>query len=115
VACGRGKGGGVDVDDPNSRYDEGIAALGGGGDGSAAGNDGGGTGGGGGGSFALSDMVPSFCRRGHRDVGERGGRGFRGDVAADVGAFLDHDPAAGLRGSEDGTNPLIDPRLGSFG
>jgi len=42
----------------------------------------------------------------------RGGRGFRGDVQADVGAFLEGDPGRGMRGSTDIHSPLVDPRLG---
>jgi len=98
--------------------DEGIRALGGGGGGDgeegqqrgARGNDDddhdyGDTGP----AFALADLVPGFCRR---DRAVRGGRGFRGDVQADVGAFLEGDPGRGMRGSTDIHSPLVDPRLG---
>ena len=45
---------------------------------------------------------------------ERGGRGFQGDVAADVGAFLESDPAAAMMDSDYTASPLVDPRFGSF-
>jgi len=61
--------------------------------------------------FALSPFS-SCLNTGPRE--ERGGRGFRGDVQADVGAFLESDPAARMMDRDYTASPLVDPRFGSF-
>jgi hypothetical protein len=64
------------------------------------------------GFFALSPF--SSCAGGGHAKEEKGGRGFRGNVAADPGAFLGADPASGMMDSDYTASPLVDPRFGSF-